>query len=734
MAVTRNAGQPPRPQNANTRRRNPSRTSRVPCSRARAPKRRFYDESTDSDGDSDSQSTDSSSYDADGGLGSDGGGANSALSRNGDASRQASSRRRSPRRSARRGIGRNSAIKNSQTKSARGTPLRQTAGANNRRNKRASRAKRRKLSPQADEQPTGVIPDWTDPRVSFDCWTDIFLYAARLSTTDGLSTGWLAHAATTCRALAEPALTALYRCPPVRTSLKAKRLASLLVRRPSDNFCNYRAKIEALHLNTHFVAHGALHALIYTLGRLKELIIYTPMDQPPYRDLDKNVRWHYCREIFSALEPAGAEKPLPTLLRSWEWSGRFIGGCIPTIESIAHVHQTPPFSQLTRLSLTNFQVPSLSNLLQQPNTEEGEMQAYHEDGVVIESIAQAISQLASLNHLVFESSTVMNDRLLPLLPKNLVHLELINCWEVKSEDLAKFLRTHGSNMRTLTLLHNQSLDLGFLTDLSETCPNLRELHMNLMYYRHHDFFNDADPMYEQALLPSQVPKWPSGLRVINIENIRNWSVEAAERCFYSLIDNAGNLTNLRHLSIKTMLDIPWQARATMRREWREKMEKVFLRPFRAPKACATLHPPPMEEQQPVTREDESHGPATPPSRRSGRLAAHSQDSDSPVSRTKSLRRHRGKSLYREPDTDEDAMETSESDDESDLADGDEPQRSGEQCKLTIQGLCTTVSIQVDNQKVREQQFGMEDFLDVDEDESEEEWDGDRDEDDAVVIF
>lgn len=612
--------------------------------------------------------------------------------------------------------------------------MRQTAGATNRRNKRASRAKRRKLSPQADEQPTGAIPDWTDPRVSFDCWTDIFLYAARLGTTDDLSTGWLAHAATTCRAFAEPALTALYRCPPVRTSIKAKRLASLLVRRPEDNFCNYRAKIEALHLNTHFVAHGALHALIYTLSRLKELIIYTPMDQPPYRDLDKNVRWHYCREIFSALEPAGADKPFPTLLRSWEWSGRFVGGCVPTVESMALVHQTPPFSQLTRLSLTNFQVPSLSNLLQPPNTEEGELQAYHEDGVVIEATARAISHLTKLNHLVFESSTVMNDRLLPLLPKNLVHLELINCWEVRSEDLAKFLRTHGRNLRILTLLHNQSLDLGFLTDLSESCPNLRELHMNLMYYRHHDFFNDADPMYDQALLPSQVPKWPSGLRVINIENIRNWSVEAAEMCFQSLIDSAGNLTSLRHLSIKTMLDIPWQSRATMRREWREKMEKVFLRPFEAPKACTTLRPPPKEERNPVTREDESHGPPTPPSRRSGRLAAHSQDSDSPVSRAKSLRRHRGKSLYREPDTDEDVMETSESDDESDLADGDEPQRSGEQGELTIQGLCTTISIQVDNQKVREQQFGMEDFLDVDEDESEEEWNGDRDEDDPVVIF
>ncbi|PFH60141.1 hypothetical protein XA68_11383 [Ophiocordyceps unilateralis] len=603
-------------------------------------------------------------------------------------------------------------------------------------------AKSRKLSKeQGSDESTSVIPDWKDPRISFDCWTDIFFYAASSVATDDLATNWLIQAATSCRALSEPALTALYRCPPVRTSSKARRLAALLERPPSETLYNYRAKVEALHINIQLVPQAVLYQLIHPLRRLKELLIFTPMDQPPYRELDKNLRWHYTEDIFRSLAPAEVDssevhvKPYPTLLESWEWSGRFIGGCVPTAVSMASIHDTTSFSSLTKLSFTNLQLPSLSNLRLKPDSDEEELRAYHEDGRVIEDVAHAISRLKYLNHLVFESSTVMNDRLLPLLPKNLAHLELINCWEVKSEDLAEFLGTHGSKLRTLVLLHNQSLDLAFLTTLSETCPGLRELHINLSYYRHHECVNDADPMYDQALLPSQVPKWPSSLRVLSVEHIRNWSVEAAEVFFRSLINSAGDLPNLRHLAIKTRLDIPWQARATMRREWRATMEKVFLRPVASPRPQASLRAPIMNDVDlPAPKKRSARTAASPPPRRSGRIAAHVGCRTSAAN--KRLCRQQGKPSYRDPDTDEDEdeAELTEEDDDAEADNVTAADADGEEGELIIQGLCDTVNLQFDNQKVRELQYGMEDFLDEDKAETEDEWEEDDEEDESVVVF
>ena len=646
---------------------------------------------------------------------------------------------------------------------------------NNRRKRRRMSqpqlGKRRKLAASStpsklDHDPNDIIPDWRDARIPFGCWVDIFLYAAREGSNEALSTGWLMHSATTCKAFTEPALTALYRCPVIKSAAKAKRLAALLDRPISDTLFNYRAKIDTLHINTHTVPLGVLFQLIHPLTRLEELIIYTPLDQPPYRELDKTMRWHYPQDIFTALEAdqatsATMAKPFPTTLKSWEWSGRFIGGFVASLDAIISVHQTKPFSRLTRLSLTNFQVPSLKKL--RITSEETELQAYHEDGVVIQSVANAISQLSALKHLVFESSTVMNDRLLPLLPRNLVHLELINCWEVKSEDLAAFLRTHGSEMRMLRLMHNQSLDLAFLTDLNETCPKLRELNMNLTYYRHHDCVNDADPMYDQALLPSQVPNWPSSLRVLIIEHIRDWSVETAEMFLQSIIDSAPDLPDLRHLAIKTMLDIPWQARATMRRKWRDKMENVFLRPFVPPAGFTTLRPTSananQHQQTPPLKEKQSRRFHISPLRRSSRLASTEQllasPAESPMTSTRQQQQQQNRPSYKEPDTDEDEFDSEEEHDdfggaldEQRCHDTNEDESSNGQAGSTrnpsptnskttasafIHGKCTTVNILFDNQKVRELQYSMEDFG-SDESDSEEEWDGDYDDEGSFVVF
>lgn len=579
-----------------------------------------------------------------------------------------------------------------------------------------------------DPELTGKIPDWRDPRIPYGCWVDIMLYAASEGIVDDLANSWLINAATTCQNFTEPALTAIYRCPVIRTQAKAKRLVALLERSPSETRLNYRIKIESLNVDIHIVPQSVLYQLIHPLTRLKELVVFTPLDQPPYRKLDANVRWHYPEDIFRALSPASPavsaqEKPFPAILKSWEWSGRLIGGYVSTIGDITRIHQMPSFSQLTRLSFTNFQVPSLHNLKIKSDDDADDLQSYQGDSAVIENIGHAISQLNCLKHLIFESSTVMCDQLLPFLPKNLLHLELINCWEIKSEDITPFLHTHGTNLRTLTLLHNQSLNLAFLTDLADSCPNLRELQMNLSYFRHHDCFNDADPMYANALLPHEVPKWPSSLRLLEIEHIRYWPVEAAEMFLQSLVDSSGNLPNLRYLAIKTMLDIPWQDRAALRSKWRSELERVFLRPFQPPIMSSPTPKPDIVEvnTQPHKRKrDTSPSTPSPPSRRSGRIATN-VDANLRCQGDTKTSQHSGKPMYQEAETDEDEFDVPESSEMEDAESSGELQSSGEEIKPMVQGLCKTVNILFDNQKVREIQYGMEDFLaDDNGDDSEEE--------------
>lgn len=752
MAITRNSQS--NSSRGDTKRRNPSRASRTRNAPLHTRRRQSYaEDSTESDDLSDAESPDPSSSESDSAFES----GREALGP--EASQLVASRalnqsgsNNGPIASTSTSTARTSSGNTSRAKPNRTAQPRPRSNNKRTRNSRQlGSKKKRKVLRQAlplISNENSFIPDWRDPRIPFECWTDIFLYAAREGSTDILSNSWLIQTATVCRAFSEPALTAIYRCPTVKTSAKARKLASLLERPVEETRFNYRAKVEALHINVQIVPHAILFQLISPLNRLKELIVYTPLDQPPYRELDKTVRWHYPEDLFLALDaaPQGSgtvQKPFPTILKSWEWSGRFIGGFAPTLEAISDIHHSAAFSQLTRLSFTNFQVPSLKNLTLQPGNVEKEMQVYYEDGIVIQAVAAAISQLRTLKHLIFESSTVMNDRLLSQLPNDLLHFELINCWEVKSDDLASFLSTHGNNLRTLTLMHNQSLDLGFLTSLADTCPNLRELHMNLSYYRHHDSYNDSDPMYEQALLPSQIPNWPSSLRVLNIEHIRDWSVESAEVFLQSLIDSAPRLPNLRFLAIKTMLDIPWQSRAKMRIEWRERMEKMFLRPFTAPREHSTLRKPYQKDDNsaaaaPRTATRNMMEPATSPSRRSGRLANSKEDARSEGTGSgKDLRQMIEHPLYKELDTDEDEFNISDDEEQKgatvrgDSGDSATVDRA-ESSPGFVHGLCTTVNILFDNQKVRELQYSMEDFG-SDESDSEEEWDGDYEEDERVFV-
>lgn len=578
----------------------------------------------------------------------------------------------------------------------------------------------------ASSAPVGRIPNWLDPKIPYSAWVDIFLYAARAGGT--LDNSWLVHAATTCRAFMQPALTGLYKCPTPSTSLRARKLMTILEKTEAETLIRYKPIIEAMYIDIDLFPVGSLPPVLASLQRLKELIVFTKLDQPPYRALDKSLRWQYPEQLFESLElgqynPRDESETSPIVLKSWEWSSRMLGGTVPDIAAISRIHKLSSFSHLTKVSFINFQTPSLHKPVAKTPDEALEIELA--DEAVVDEIAAAIACLGSLRHLVFEASTTMNDRMLTKLPAGLAHLELINCWEVRSEDLDSFLQSHGSSLRYLTLSHNQSLSLEFVTNLAVNCPNLAELRMNLSYYRHHETIDDSDAMYDQALLPGQVPLWPSSLQLIEIEHVREWTVEAAETFLQSLVDSAPNLPRLRHLAIKTVLNIPWQRRAELRQGWTDRMDHVFLRPFVPPSHNVTLRQeenvaaPHVEEAPPKPRKRAKRGS---PSRRSGRIAAHSaSDTDRHSSRP------RNRPQYREPDTDEDEQEEEESADghssgtESERGGQNEPQAE----KLPVQGMCDTVLIVIDNQKTRELQYSMEDFQDEANESSGEEWNEDN---------
>lgn len=603
----------------------------------------------------------------------------------------------------------------------------------------SSPSKRRQTASESLSQTSPTSgPDWSDPRIPYQFWVDVFLYTRDESSADAANTHWLLQAATSCKLLSEPALTAIYRHPVLRHASKAKRLVSLLERSPTETLFNYRRKIESLHLNVRIVSQAVASQLIQPLTRLKELIFINPAEQPPYRELDTHVRWNYSEDIFLALESLAEDSEalggalLPISLKSWEWSGSLLGGYVADFNDIIRIHQMPSFARLTRLSFTNFQVPSLNLSGSALNDPQANLQTSAEDDEVIDAVGDAIAQLKFLKHLVFESSTIMTSRLLSLLPKHLAHLELINCWEIDAENLALFLITHGSSLRTLTLMHNQSLNLTFLTILAEACPSLQELRMNMSYYRHHDSLNDADPMYDFALLPDQIPAWPSTIRVIDIEHIRSWSIESVHTFIHSLVDNAAGLPNLRELVIKTALDIPWQTRAELRHKLRHMVERVFLRADEDPHHAAaseqtsSTHDPVRQRKRKRSRSPRS------PIRRSNRIEAHVRDSTRrPRRDNTSQRQGHGRPLYREPDTDEGEF------DETELSGAETQQSSSSdpQPELAVQGLCHTVNIIIDNQKTREFPYSMEDFLTDNEGSSGVEWDGDDDDDhDFSIAF
>jgi hypothetical protein len=585
-----------------------------------------------------------------------------------------------------------------------------------------------------------VIPDWAS--LPYYALVQIFR-TAFASLDDRTGVNWLLDMSRVCRAFSEPALTALYECPPLLSRSMAHKLVDLIARDPETTAYKYRQKIEKLRFDVeHIIAktykgqHLNLKSLIGNLPRLSVVDFYHQKDAAPFRELDENLRWTYPSALFEALgyhdsastsEGSPSPSALPCKLQGWRWNRRLLGQG-QDFNFIERLHTTTSFKTLKKLSFVNYQLPSMTN-----NRLEDE-EAAAQDRTCMENFARVITVLPALQFLSFESSTVVNGHFLSLLPSSLQSLAFINCWDVKADDFADYLLTRGSNLQHLTLHHNQSLSLAFVTILGTACPHLRSLSMDFKCYNHHEFYKDSDPAYEHVLTPSQIPVWPTGIESIELRNMRKWSLEAAGMLFQSLGDNAEDLTRLRHLELKAMLDVSFRQRSKFRDEWESKLKAIFLRKPTNPKQLRSLHAGNSSPEVVATvppKKRKSQGAAEGPARRSGRLATQASRPSSRASSVgRGLRNGNSRPSYAEPDTDDEIH----SDSEGGSSKEEEGSRlSSPTSNVITQGKCEIVIIQLDNQKPTETVWTMDNFLDSESDDpTDEDWNGDHDPEDGYA--
>ncbi|KAI9785490.1 MAG: hypothetical protein M1839_009231 [Geoglossum umbratile] len=417
-------------------------------------------------------------------------------------------------------------------------------------------------------QNEGRIPPWES--LPYYVLVQIFTFAAHPLYDDRHwpqpSVSWLVRTSLVCRAFAEPCLTVLYHTPPLIPSSKVYALHRLLILPPKEKAFRYNHKIRRLEIE---VSQTLLHtcrgrrvagipALIPHLPLLEDLEFFHLADHPPYREITSRKKWSYPDYLFTALGFARIR------LRSWRWNTRFCGPN-QDLSDLEGTHLKPPFRGLESLVFTNYdQSNSQSSCDSTPVTNE-------------EYLARAVSVLPSLKRLGFESCTIVNEALLPLLPDSLSILSITNCLSITSDILHPFLITHGSHLKELILDHNQRLNLSFLPDLARACPQLEIFKMDFRYYKKVDFHKESEPRFDELLSLHEVPTWPSKLQSIELAHLRKWDIEVANMFFRSLVNAAADLPHLRRLVLGVILRIGWRDRAHFRSDWINRLERVFLR-------------------------------------------------------------------------------------------------------------------------------------------------------------
>ena len=422
-------------------------------------------------------------------------------------------------------------------------------------------------------QPSGKPIPWAT--LPYQILVAIFDYASYPLVSETniplSSITWLLRTATCCKTFAEPALTVLYRSPPLTPPTRARALIEHLTSQ-DDQSINYRAKVKYLVVEASstllrkYAGHDVidLGALVSLAPQLRGIYIYDLFDDPKYRavtQMTKPSKRVYQRSLFAALQK---EK---TLLQAWTWNGRLTSSC-SRLSELKEIHAMPAFQSLRDLSFVNY-YPDQVN------------EGCNREDILAESIAM----LPNLTDIHFRMSSI-DARLLSLLPNSLQLLEIFDCSTIESSSLSQFLTSKGRHLKRLILDHNRSLNLSFLADLAKNCPKLELLKMNLRYFNTFHTVRSHEPGYDSLFMCDDVPTWPSTLQNLELLHLRKWSLKMAEVFFTSLVAAAKSFQKLRRLVIKASLDESgWRERVAFRDSWTQNLQRVFQRRSSPPNPC-----------------------------------------------------------------------------------------------------------------------------------------------------
>ncbi|KAF2744571.1 hypothetical protein M011DRAFT_488904 [Sporormia fimetaria CBS 119925] len=618
-----------------------------------------------------------------------------------------------------------------------------------------------RLEPTPEDSRPTAVADWSC--LPFHALVDIFSYAA-----EPLHNGffplptihWLLDVARMASVNTRPALTVLYRNPPIFANKQdwgglARRLTSpfendVAIRKnglrkvamPTRNLhpgnLVKRLEVDGTRMRKFVDAKGKSFFtwLIPALTTLRDFHILDPNDKPPYRwDGMRRGRVSYPPELFNAL----SESKL--CLRSWSWNLSWITLHRLPFAWILHKHKMNAFHSLRHITFTRFIVEKDA------------------DGEVNErtqkDFGKAIDLLPNLQSLTLESSNISTMEFLSLLPTNLKRFRVMNSRELNSEVLQEFLATHGWHLEELTFNHCPSLSLSFLVSLEDFCPHLQVLRMDLHLYSTLNIVKkDVEPLYDELLSEKQIPTWPSSLRILDLDYLHKWTGAAASTFFTSLIDSAADLPHFQSISISAKVDVAYRERAKFRQHW----ERLFHKVFKHKGPDPSPHLASMSAYQ-EWKANSDHGSVD---------VTSIEGSDTEKEERWSSRRLRSRKVacLKEESSNDDKDDDNESSDFSDndntddvIADVDTSHdathtpsknlRNSTYSSTTtapqtttatptkkrtfIQGRCHKVELKIDNSRPVEVQYDEGDFMD-DELSGDEEWTGDYEVEDEVIQF
>ncbi|GAB7365722.1 hypothetical protein MBLNU230_g7060t1 [Neophaeotheca triangularis] len=609
----------------------------------------------------------------------------------------------------------------------------------------------------------GRIPPWATLPVNIQ--RDIFVFASQPLHERGSehNVAWLMQTARgVCRAFAQPALEAYYESPAFLNTTHPHDLAALL-RLPKENrFMDYNVKIRKIEMGVQYLAYTAhsralfhLCSLVSAIPRLQHLEIKHPVHEPPYRPV-KFQKWQYPRDLHHVLSHRGVR------LKSWRWSREMINiswmddgedqsdwslqatngkvfniwptrleGSDDLYSIMTRVHLTDAFQSLERVTICGFN--------QADSVPKAETEEEKEQNSPVQDLQSTLSALPHLRDLTFISCDLLRDNFFETLPTRLQRLELSNCRYVNSEMLSEFLAFGGSQLLELELKHNIALDLAFLPALNTSCPKLERLKVDAHFYSELVTVYDADPLYDELLLPDEIPSWPASLQSIELLQLQKWSMEAAVNLFKSLIDSAPNLPALRHLAIEAHVNMPWRDRAGFRDQWIERLRRVYLHKPEPPLAMlgslrqwklwnlmnkaqgpaksnnassstagASFAGKNDSDNEPLARRKMTSVSISPRKPHNGDTDVYSDDSDAPL---RTSRRPRRSTRVQTVTSTKTSTPATTSDDSEAADDVDVKEDWRTKPEASIQGLCHTVDVRIDNQRPRETQRTEAEFLD-----------------------